>query len=148
MATLPVFWNEAAEPATKEGLLKALRLEQAASGNIGEALDAELQSVRVDLYVRLGEDIINQVLALTYEENPTTLDGVIRLRACELERLMLKVRLLTSLPVLFMDSSGDEQMVFNEDGFSRNSSNINTQDLIDSLNTTITALVDGIINGG
>lgn len=148
MSALPVFWNEAVEPATKDGLLKALRLEQAISGNIAEAVDAELQGVRVDLYVRLGEEVINQLLALTYEENPTTLDGVLRLRASELERLMLKVRLLVALPTLFLDSSGSEQMVWNEDGFSRNTGNLRLDDLIKALQDKITNLIDEIINGG
>jgi hypothetical protein len=140
MPASPVFW--VVSGADRAELLKSLRLEKATAGNIDDVIDAEIKAVRVGLYSHLGEARVAELLAIPYEENATTLNKILRLKAHEAERLWLKLGLLRSLPTMFMDSSADQRQTWNDDGFTRNAGDGDLERMKTHLKSKVAMLLD------
>jgi hypothetical protein len=73
-----------------------------------DVVDKITQNVRVKLYGALGEDLVNTLLAIVPEENPTSSDGLSRLQATILEANWVLYLLLIELPVCLYDSVAAE----------------------------------------
>jgi len=71
-------------------------------------VDKVTQNVRVKIYGALGEDLVDTLLAIVPEENPTTTDGLSRLQATILEANWVLYLLLIELPVCLYDSVAAE----------------------------------------
>lgn len=110
MATVPLF---VADLAT---LYAKLRLTSITAGSDTEEIVGEaLLQTRISIYRRLGDAAVTSLLGETFIENPQTVDKILRASANVLEVKMVRLRLLDVLPVLFMDNSGIEQELINEE---------------------------------
>lgn len=110
MATTPLF---VADDAT---LKSKLRLTGIGTGSdTEEILEQAVLDTRVEIYSRLGTSRTNELVATAFAENPTSEAAVLRAMCNSLEIKMVRLRLLDVLPVLFMDNSGIEADIINED---------------------------------
>lgn len=111
MAVSPVFLPDT------DTLKSELRLSA-----VGTAKDAQqiieraMARFRVELYRRVGLSRMTTLIALPVVENPTTLNGLLRVAAESLEVKWVRVLLMDTLPTLFMDDSGGAQEVYNDEG--------------------------------
>lgn len=116
MAVEPVFHK------TMEDLKAALRLTGATQPDTITIVERVTQEVRVGFYEKLGETRVTEILSFAVEENPTSADPLTRLKAINTETCWVKWRLIHELPVLFMDSSGNVDQAWNEEGLTREAS--------------------------
>ena len=82
-------------------------------------LDSAIVEARVEIYDRLGEARVAQLLATTGTDSPVTLAERDRAKAEILETKLVKKILLAVLPTAFIDSSGDARQVWNEQAILR-----------------------------
>jgi hypothetical protein len=105
--------------------MTVLKKELRMSGSYDTAADVHAiieQSVlraRLEMQERLGDDIITQLLAITYSANPTTADQRRRALANLVEIELVRARLLDILPIIFKDSSGGVSEDWNDNGVFR-----------------------------
>lgn len=78
-------------------------------------LDEGILRARLQFYRRLGTTRVGQLLAITFEENPTTEDEVLRALANTVEVKLVLCHLLERLPNTWMDASGDIHKRWNEE---------------------------------
>lgn len=78
-------------------------------------LDEAILNARLEFSRRLGKQRVADLVALTFNPNPTTDDEVFRALANIVETNLVYVQLLRKLPNLFMDSSGAAQRIWNEE---------------------------------
>lgn len=97
--------------------LKAkVRLAELPSASAANAiLDEVILVSRLDFYRRLGKERVDYLLAITFNENPTTEDEVLRALANAVEVKLVRCHLLRRLPTTFMDASGEVNKVWNEE---------------------------------
>jgi hypothetical protein len=107
VAVTPLFWS------TKAGLVSALRLTGAAGTDQVALIDSGLASARLKFYRHLGTVRVAYLVALGVTENPTSLEGLLRLQAAETETKIVRRHLIETMPQLFMDASGNSLEVFN-----------------------------------
>lgn len=113
MAVLPLF------VATMDDLKSALRLTGAKQPDALAMINSAVQKSRSYIINQLGATRLGELVAIPYNENTLTEDGALRLRANALEIALVKLELLRSLPVIFMDSAGAKREVWNEEGLAR-----------------------------
>lgn len=78
-------------------------------------LDEGILQARLQFYRRLGTTRVGQLLAITYDANPTTEDEVLRALANTVEVKLVLCHLLRRLPNTWMDASGDIHKRWNEE---------------------------------
>lgn len=123
--------------------LKAgLRLSGSTQPDTIAILDRALSEVRVGLYSQLGETRITEILATSLVPSPVTTAQLDRTKAALTETLWVKYLLLLELPLLFMDSSGQTDQVWNEEGLVRDSTPRRVEQMRESLWSRITSLLN------
>lgn len=110
MAIVPLF---VADRAT---LVKKLRLTGALNNDVDAIIDEAIQKVRTFFFSELGEGTVNAVKAIPFVENATTSQQMLRTVANSCEVQWVKCLLITDLPVLFMEKSGQALDVWNSEG--------------------------------
>lgn len=100
-----------------EATLKArLRLSGVDAGSDAQAIiDEAVLMVRANVYARLGDTRVTELLAISFSETFTTNDGALRAIANNLEIKWVWLILMDRLPTIFMDNSGATQEVYNEE---------------------------------
>lgn len=145
MAVAPLF---IADIAT----LKAeLRLSGSTQSDTTVLIERAVQEVRAGFYDSLGEARVAQIVAMAVEENPTSSDGILRMKAANTEVKWTRLRLIQTLPSLFMDSSGNTDQIWNEEGLTRDASATDIKRLSDRLENEINealADLDGTVEPG
>lgn len=136
MTTPPLFNTSLA--ALKAGL----RLSGSTQPDTQAILDRALQEVRLGFYESLSEARISQILETPLSSAPTTLAQRDRSKAALIETLWVKFILLLELPTMFLDSSGQADQVWNEEGLIRESQTSKIQKMRDDLWLRITGLLD------
>lgn len=114
MAVEPLFVEDM--PALKA----AMRLTGAVSPDALAMIDIAVQEVRFGFYKALEADRVAELLAITFAENPTSEDGLLRMLANTVEVAWVKMLLMRAMPVLFMDTSSSTQQIWNQEGLTRN----------------------------
>lgn len=115
MANLPLF---AADLAT---LKTRLRLSGVPVGAVDALaiIDEAILRARMSFYRRLSTFRVNQLLAIPYVENPSTNDEILRALANSVELDLVRLELFKTLPVTWMDASGDANKKWNEEALFR-----------------------------
>ncbi|CAK9074174.1 Uncharacterized protein (Fragment), partial [Durusdinium trenchii] len=105
------------EMSEDEATLKArLRLTGVEAGSDAQAIiDEATLMVRANIYARLGDTRVTELLAITFDPVFTTNQGALRAIANNLEIKWVWLILLDRLPTIFMDNSGAVQEVYNEE---------------------------------
>ena len=107
---------------SREALITRLRLNNTVSDSGIACIDQAIEQVRAQFYRRLGRVRISQLLQMSYTENPTTDDGVLRALAYTTEVLWMRYFLLRSMPTMFADNASEVPAVWNQEGFVRGTS--------------------------
>jgi len=102
-----------ADLATLKGKLRLTKLPTDSAAN--ELLDEAILNARLEFYRRLGGTRVDALAAITFVENPTSANEVLRALANAVEVKLVRVRLMRTIPVLFQDASGDVQRAWNEE---------------------------------
>ncbi len=111
MAVAPLFVLD------METLQAKLRLTGLPSGADGEALlKSGVERAKAQFYRRLGLSRVTTLLAMTYTDTPATQEDVLRIVANEAEVKAVRLHLLDTMPVLFMDNSTQTEEVWNTEG--------------------------------
>lgn len=102
---------------------QSLRLSGVPTGSDADVMvQSALMQVRAGFYSRLGLARVAALVAISSVANPTTNDGILRGIAEETEVMWTRCLLLDRLPLQFMDSSGAEQEILNQEGTTRSMS--------------------------
>jgi len=102
--------------ADLDTLKSKLRLTGLAADSAAEEiLDEAILDARASFYRRLDRTVVTALLAIPFNENPTSEADVKRAIANLVEVKLVKIQLMRNLPVLFQDSSGTAQRVWNEE---------------------------------
>jgi hypothetical protein len=105
MASAPLFVADLATLTSK------LRLTGVASGDSGTPLiDEGILQARNEIYLRLGASTIATIQATAFTDNPTTADQYTRSLANSVEVKMVRLRLMRSMPMMFIDGTGGDAM--------------------------------------
>ncbi len=113
MAATPVFISDL--PTLKE----RLRISQVDTGEGASVVDSVVEEVRLELYAVLGSSTVTTIAALTPGDPATTDDELKRLRAENVELLMVRLLLMRRMPILFLSSVGQARQQWNEEGITR-----------------------------
>ena len=113
MAQVPLFI------ADEDTLRKQLRLSGVPAGvDADEMISTAILEVRSKFIRRLGLTRINVLVAMTFNETPTTENESLRLVANMTELIWVKAMLMRSLTVMFLDGAGGALQDFhNESAF-------------------------------
>ena len=103
-----------ADEATLESKLR-LSAVPASATDTQAIIDEAILYARVEFYRELGESRVAALVAITFTEEPTTEDEVLRALANLTEVMMVRCHLLIHLPNTFMDASGDVNARWNEE---------------------------------
>jgi hypothetical protein len=103
--------------ADEATLKSALRLSAvpASALDTEAVIDEAILRARLRFYRDLGAARTNELAALTFTDQPTTDEEVLRALANTVEVKMVKCQLLRDLPHTFMDASGDVNARWNEE---------------------------------
>lgn len=141
MAVAPLFISDMTT------LKAALRLSGVTQPDTDAIIDRVVSEVRVGFYDRLGTTRVSTLVALPSVENPTTTDGILRTRAETTEVLWVRAMLLSELPTLFVDSSGQLPQVWQEEGLARGMGQTDAErvaeDLMQRVESALSLLADG-----
>lgn len=100
-------------------LKSSLRLSGASQPDALTTIDRGVQESRIYIYRILGAARVVAIQSIGYNENGTTDDEISRLKANMCELALVRMYLLRTMPILFMDSSGAKREVWNDEGFTR-----------------------------
>jgi hypothetical protein len=100
-------------------LKSRLRLSAVDTGDAVDVLNSVIEEVRVGFYTELGAARVAELVALPEIAEPTTDDGITKLRAVNIELLWVRVTLMRRLPMLFVQGSGQTRKAWNEEGITR-----------------------------
>lgn len=131
--------------ADEATLKSALRLSAvpASALDTEAVIDEAILRARLRFYRDLGSARTNELVALTYTDQPTTDEEVLRALANTVEVKMVKCQLLRDLPNTFMDASGDVNARWNEEAPTRERGSFELGDeLARCENEIVAALVD------
>lgn len=78
-------------------------------------LDECILQARISFYRRLGSDRVSELVALVFNENPTTDDEILRALANTVEVRLVVCCLAQALPHAFLDASGSICSTWNEE---------------------------------
>lgn len=115
-----------------DSLRARLRLSGAVQADTTTLLDSALNRVRVGFYTRLGKARVDQIRAFTHTVSGSD-DDILRTLAEETEARWVRALLLPDIPTLFMDTAGQTQQVWNEEGLTRNLGMRDKDDLIKNI---------------
>lgn len=105
---------------TRAALLAQIRMTSAPSGTDAQSiLDGCIGEARTTFYRRLGITRTSQIVAFTAETPPTTEEGILRDIAAQTEVKIVRSLAIRQLPMMFMDGSGKRDMVWNDEGATR-----------------------------
>lgn len=125
VAVAPLFSSDMAS------LKAGLRLSGVPTGVDAEKMiDDATESARTFFHRRLGTDRVNEILAISLVENPTTADGVLRNQARLTEIKYLKLDLMKRLRLLFIDSSSRVDQAWNTEGLLRDVSSEQAENIM------------------
>ena len=107
--------------ATEDALKSALRLSAVPDSALDTQaiIDEAILRARLRFYTDLGADRTNELAALSFTDQPTTLDQVLRGVCNTTEVKLVYCALLRLLPNTFMDASGDRNARWNEEAPTR-----------------------------
>lgn len=142
MAVEPLFH------ADMDSLKSDLRLTGAALADTLSIIDRVVQEVRYGFYDKLGQTRVAEILGFAIEENPTTTDPLTRLLAVNCETQWVKWRLFEELPVLFMDSSGETEQIWNLEGLTREASSRDLRSVAAILENRVRDMLDDLAGTG
>lgn len=108
--TNPLF---VADLATLKAKVRLAELPSVSAAN--SILDEVILVSRLDFYRRLGTERVTFLLSIAFNENPTTVDEVLRALANAVEVKLVRCHLLRRLPTTFMDASGEVNKTWNEE---------------------------------
>lgn len=110
MATTPLF------AADEKALKKRLRLSGIAKkDDITTMLQDAILVVRAGFYRALGKTRVDELVALTAADDPSTEDEHIRAIANVTEVKWVRMELMRTTPMIFADSSGSTLQVWNDE---------------------------------
>lgn len=141
MAVVPLFVENI------DTLRSAVKMSGSTQVDTETAINRAIQNTRVAIYQALGSTKVATILSYTYNENPSTDNELTRVTANNLEVNMVKLLLVRELPMLFMDSSSNVDQVWNEEGLLRNSSQTQTRELIEFLQSEIDEALSVLSSG-
>lgn len=138
MAIAPLFI------ASMDVLKSRLRLSGAAEADALAMVDAATEMVRGRIYEELGVGRTNEISALPYSENATDDNGLLRMRANNVELAMIRLELLRSMPIIFQDGAANVRERWNEEGVGRGQSEKKLEDEIKRLMNDIANGLDSL----
>lgn len=147
MAITPTF---IVDTATMKSLL---RLTGTPQPDALAMIDSGIQSAGLYLRRILGLARVVAIQGMAYSENPATLDQLSRLKANTAELYLVKINLMRSMPVLFMDNSSNTRETWNNEGLTRRVSLRDLEPEIARLQSDVDTLLaelandDGILQG-
>ena len=100
-----------------------------------------VEQARGDIFTRLGVSLAVQWAGVSYVENPTTEQAVLRMLANTLEVDLVLCHLVVSLPNFFMDDSGGTQEAYNDEAAFRKRSSEERREMCAKLNTEIDEII-------
>lgn len=116
-------------------------------------IDAGVQQAGLYLRRILGLARVVAIQGMAYSENPATLDQLARLKANTAELYLVRINLMRSMPVLFMDNSSNARETWNNEGLTRRVSLRDLEPEIARLQSDVDTLLaelaadDGILQG-
>lgn len=116
MAPTPTF-------SANTALLKSqLRLTGQPTAGDGTAIfESALLEVKTGFLRELGPARVAVLVALSFNENPTTADQAVRSVANETELKWVRMVLIRTLPTLFLDASADQNQIYQDEAAFRTS---------------------------
>ncbi|MFG0317079.1 MAG: hypothetical protein ACF8XB_07400 [Planctomycetota bacterium JB042] len=112
-----------------ETLKAELRLNGIASdADAGAILNSAILEVRLGLIRELTKSRIDTIRETAFNEEPSTNEEVLRALGNTVETTWVRIVLMDTLPSLFLDSSGDAEQVWNEEGLFRGESTATLDD--------------------
>jgi len=112
MAVDPIFLSRA-------NLLKAVRMSTATDTQTLAVVDSCMQDVRIGIYKALTISRVTEILTYSDVDNPSTEEELIRTSGRIAEINWVMYRLVTVLPVLFVENQYTVQEDFNEEPLTR-----------------------------
>lgn len=131
MAISPVFI------ADTNTLKAALRLSGAVNSDAVAMINTGMQQARLYLFRILGATRVTTIQGYAFNENAASDTEVTRLKANMTELALVRIFLMRTMPILFMDASGVKREVWNEEGMTRRAEMKSLQDEIDRLQLDI-----------
>lgn len=111
MAVAPLF------VASMDAVRARLRLSGVADASDAmDAIDEAVRVVRTNIYARLGLTRVGELVGYSSTDTPTTENEILRTVAEGMEVKWVRYELLGTLPVLFMDGSGQREQAWNDEG--------------------------------
>jgi hypothetical protein len=114
-------------------------------------IERGVEQARGDIYLNLGVAKANEWAAVSFVENPTTEEGVLRMICNLLEVKLVLCHLVASLPNFFMDDSGGTQESYNDEAAFRKKNSEERREFCDKLKAEVAyyyALLLGTIELG
>ena len=107
--------------ATTPELLQKVRMSCAVEGDgdVTHVLNEAIQKVRVGFFDRLGEERVNQLVAIPFVENATTEAEIDRTKANSAEVLWVRKYLILDLPYRAFDQEEKERDNWNKEPLTR-----------------------------
>lgn len=114
MATAPLF---VADLAT---LKPKLRLSGVpTTSDADDIINESILIARQKFYRELGIARVAELVALPFNENPTTEDQILRAVANSTEVLMVRCELMRIMPMMFMDGNADQNQIMQDESLFR-----------------------------
>lgn len=137
---------------TMDELRKSLRLSQIGNNNDAISLiEAAVQVAKINFFRHLGEAKIAAIQKIALSKQPKTNSDYLRVMAAATEIKMVRVQLLRSMPVMFMDGTSKVQ-TWNEEAAFRDGSFLQTRDelrrLEDEIKQNLSMLESAVFEGG
>jgi hypothetical protein len=125
--------------ASTEILKSKLRLDgvSATQDSAQPLIEEAILDTRHEFYLSLGSGRITELLAIAFSESPTTGDEYSRVLANTLEVKMVRVRLMRTMPMIFMDGSGELPQIWQDEGAFREASSFDLRAEMDRLQEEI-----------
>lgn len=118
--------------------LKAqLRLSGAAQSDSLALINTGILLARLYIYRILGTARVTQLQGFAFTEAATTDNDIARLKANMVELALVRIYLMRTMPILFMDSSGAKREIYNDEGFTRRAEMKTIQEEIERLQLDI-----------
>lgn len=118
-------------------LRKALRLSKVSDDSDAISLiDHAVQTTKARFYARLGDERIEAIRAIGYTSTPKTSAEFLRIVAVDTEVKMVRLYLMRTMPMMFMDG-GTVVQSWNEEAAFRETSYLQTRDEIRRLESEI-----------
>lgn len=138
MAVAPLFVSN------MTALKSALKLSGSTQTDTATIIDRAVQEVRLGFFDHLGSTRVTEIGTYSSTDNPSSTEEIARVKAETAEILWVKSKLLRDLPSLFMDSSGNTDQVWNEEGLTREANDREIKDKIASLEEQVFNLLGSL----